>query len=73
MSARASTTLVTNAPSLLARVWTRCARMAELRRERRALARLSPDLLRDVGLSEGDAAREAARPFWDMSTLERRP
>lgn len=34
--------------------------------ERRALARLSPSQLADLGLSEQVAAREAARPFWDL-------
>lgn len=35
-------------------------------RERQALARLSPALLADVGLSEKDARKEAARPIWDI-------
>lgn len=34
--------------------------------ERRALSQLDERLLRDIGLSEGEAAREAARPFWDI-------
>lgn len=34
-------------------------------RSRRALAALSPDQLRDVGLSARDAAAEAARAPWD--------
>jgi uncharacterized protein YjiS (DUF1127 family) len=37
-----------------------------LRAERRELARLDARLLRDIGVGEGDAAREAARPFWDV-------
>ncbi len=37
----------------------------ELRlRGRRALARLDDHLLRDIGLSDGHAAREVAKPFW---------
>lgn len=40
------------------------ARWIELRSTRAALARLDPRLLRDIGLSEGLAQREAARPFW---------
>lgn len=34
------------------------------RRTRIALAKLPPHLLRDIGLSAGDAAREAEKPFW---------
>lgn len=41
------------------RLWRR------LRAERRALERLDPRLLRDIGLDAAAAAREAARPFWD--------
>jgi len=43
----------------------RAALWRALARERRALATLDPHMLRDMGISEGDAAREAARPFWD--------
>ncbi|MFO7855227.1 MAG: DUF1127 domain-containing protein [Paracoccaceae bacterium] len=41
------------------RLWHRVAR------ERRALARLSPAQLRDIGLDEDAAALEAQRAFWD--------
>lgn len=34
------------------------------RRTRRALARLTADELRDVGLTPEQAARETAKPFW---------
>ena len=34
------------------------------RRTRRTLSALEPHLLRDIGISPGDAAQEAARPFW---------
>lgn len=34
--------------------------------ERRHLGRLSPHMLRDIGLHEGDADLEAQRPFWDL-------
>jgi uncharacterized protein YjiS (DUF1127 family) len=33
-------------------------------RQRQALAELDDRLLRDVGLSRADAARECAKPFW---------
>ena len=35
-------------------------------KERRALARLDADALRDIGLSAEDAARESDRPIWDV-------
>ena len=39
--------------------------MREVARQRKALARLTPEQLRDIGL-DGDLARnEADRPFWD--------
>jgi len=44
------------------RIWP----MLRLWRSRRALSRLDPHLLRDVGLGEAAAAREAARPIWDV-------
>jgi uncharacterized protein YjiS (DUF1127 family) len=34
--------------------------------ERRRLATLDPRLLRDMGISEAEAAREAAIPFWRL-------
>lgn len=34
------------------------------RRERRLLAALGDDLLRDIGLTRGDVEREYERPFW---------
>ena len=40
-------------------------RWQELARQRRALAALSDDMLKDLGLSRADALREAGRPFWD--------
>lgn len=39
---------------------------------RRALARLDRATLADLGLSPEDAAREAARPLWDVPASWRR-
>lgn len=36
--------------------------------ERRALAKLDATRLRDLGLTPSEAAREAARPIWDLPT-----
>ena len=40
------------------------AEWTERRRQRRALLSLSPELLKDVGLSQGDAWCEGCKPFW---------
>ncbi len=40
--------------------------MIALWRQRRALARLSPQQLADIGISAQDAKTEAARPMWDV-------
>jgi uncharacterized protein YjiS (DUF1127 family) len=36
----------------------------ERSRQRRALGRLDERLLRDIGVTRCDAAREAGKPFW---------
>ena len=38
----------------------------QVMRERRALAGLSDGQLLDVGIDEGSAKAESARPFWDL-------
>ncbi len=44
----------------------KAARNAEqVYRQRQKLARLSDELLRDIGLTSQDAQHEAARPIWD--------
>lgn len=40
--------------------------MLTLWQQRRALARLSPEALSDMGLSAADAHQEAVRPLWDV-------
>lgn len=39
--------------------------MLQVSAERRALAKLDPARLRDLGLTEESAASEARRPMWD--------
>lgn len=34
--------------------------------ERRALAALPAERLKDIGLTEAERRREVARPFWDL-------
>lgn len=56
----------------LAAKWVRKASHAlQVRRERRALAALDPRLLKDVGLSQSTAYREAHRNFWDLPPDDR--
>jgi uncharacterized protein YjiS (DUF1127 family) len=50
---------------MLVSMWLRLDRLAERQRSRRALRALTFEQLRDVGLSEQDARREAGRHFWD--------
>ncbi|MDR9394453.1 DUF1127 domain-containing protein [Roseovarius sp. SYSU LYC5161] len=38
----------------------------QVRRERRALARLPDSALRDLGLTRAEARAEARRDFWDV-------
>lgn len=40
--------------------------LIDLWRSRRALARLDRDGLHDIGIDRKTAAREAARPVWDV-------
>lgn len=35
-------------------------------RQRRQLAELGDEALRDIGVTPAEAGREAARPFWDL-------
>ena len=44
----------------------------ELWRQRRALADLDAHQLRDIGLTQEAADREAARPIWDVPEYWRR-
>ena len=49
----------------LSRATLTLLRWQELARQRRALAALSDQMLKDLGLTRADALREAGRPFWD--------
>jgi len=41
-----------------------CARCCARAQQRRALRELDAEQLRDIGLTEGTALREAEKPFW---------
>jgi uncharacterized protein YjiS (DUF1127 family) len=47
------------------RIRTALRRWAELQRQRRLLAQLSDEGLKDLGLSRADIVGESQRPFWD--------
>ena len=42
------------------------AKWIQVARERRALADMSPHMLRDIGLDPMTSAAEVRRPFWDL-------
>lgn len=46
-------------------IWVRLRQMAELRKQRRDLSRLTADQLSDIGVSSSAAEKEAKRPVWD--------
>ena len=51
------------------RVWEAVGTMARARTTRLLLAEMEPRMLADIGISHGQAHREASRPFWDVDTL----
>lgn len=50
---------------LLRRLAGRVLRWLQLARERRQLASLSDEALKDIGLNRGAVYQESERPFWD--------
>ncbi|MBA4727592.1 MAG: DUF1127 domain-containing protein [Pseudomonas sp.] len=55
----------TSLTAVLARAWSKTRRWHELARQRRQLASLSDEMLKDIGRSRADIEWEASRPFWD--------
>ncbi|MDX0777444.1 DUF1127 domain-containing protein [Sinorhizobium medicae] len=55
---------VRNAGNLFSRLWQFYCALAAKRRSRLALDELSTHLLDDIGVSESQARRESAVPFW---------
>jgi len=47
-------------------IWQRLRTTFLVMSERRALAGLSDEALKDIGVDRGQANREASRPVWDM-------
>lgn len=52
-------------PGLGRRSWRTIAVWHDRARQRRALARLDADRLRDIGITHTQARREADKPFWE--------
>lgn len=53
-------------------ILNRIAAWSAVARQRRQLAQLDADSLRDIGLTKDDVAKETARPFWDAPVHWRR-
>ena len=54
----------TTVSGTFAQTWVVIRLWRERARQRRDLAEMSPDILRDIGVSPKAARAEAARPFW---------
>ncbi len=48
----------------LAAIWRILEEWGERSRQRRMLASLDPEILKDIGISEADAWVEASKPWW---------
>ena len=54
----------TTVSGTFAQTWTIIGLWRERARQRRDLAEMSPEMLRDIGVSPRAARAEANRPFW---------
>lgn len=54
----------TTVSGIVAQTWAIIGLWRERARQRRDLAEMSADMLRDIGVSPRAARAEAARPFW---------
>lgn len=54
----------TTAISVLSGAWDTIGLWRERARQRRDLARMSPEMLKDIGISVSAARAEAGKPFW---------
>ena len=55
--------------SVPGKLWVAACAMVRVRSTRRLLAEMEPRMLSDIGLSHGQAHREASRPFWDFEAF----
>jgi uncharacterized protein YjiS (DUF1127 family) len=58
------TTLVETGRHALSRLYSCLAEWYRRRRSRDELARFSPRMLRDIGITPADRERECIKPFW---------
>lgn len=54
----------TTVSGAFANLWTNIGQWRERARQRRHLAEMSPEMLKDIGLSAAAARAEAGKPFW---------
>ncbi len=64
-----STSLRAPLRSMPGKLWGAACALMRVRSTRRLLAEMEPRMLADIGISHGQAHREASRPFWDVDTL----
>ena len=62
-----ATRYATARPARATGLWANVQLMWRTQRTRTALAELDPRMLRDIGLTEGQALREAERRPWDLA------
>lgn len=58
--------ILTGASSGRLRLHVPVGKWIQVARERRRLSAMTEQQLRDIGVNAATAAREAARPFWDL-------
>ena len=56
---------------LLGRLLGRIETILAVWRQRRCLAQMDASRLKDIGITAGEAAQEAARPIWDLPVFWR--
>lgn len=63
-ASEAGPSAVQQAPGFLSRALDTLAEWHERARQRRRLMELDDRLLKDIGLTRADVARETSKPFW---------
>lgn len=58
-------------PLILGRLLGRIEAVLAVWRQRRCLAQMDASRLKDIGITAGEAAQEAARPIWDLPVFWR--
>jgi uncharacterized protein YjiS (DUF1127 family) len=58
-------------PLILGHLLDRIETILAVWRQRRCLAQMDASRLKDIGITAGEAAQEAARPIWDLPVFWR--